>query len=140
MYRRKTYHGQYQIINADKYIGDVNNIIFRSLAERKMMVYLDKTKEVVKWSSEEIVIPYFYDVDQRWHKYYPDFYSEVVNDKGLKKYIIELKPKTETVPPKVKSKYYLEEMKTYVKNQNKWKFAEEFCSKQENLEFIIMAL
>jgi hypothetical protein len=54
----------------------------------------------------------------------------VIEEGKTKKYIIEVKPKKQTAPPKIKSrvtKSYLYEMRTYAVNQAKWKAAQEFC-------------
>jgi hypothetical protein len=57
----------------------------------------------------------------------------------LKRYIIEIKPKRQTLPPKPssrkKARTYLNEMNTYQKNLAKWTAAENFC-KDNGLEFI----
>ena len=54
----KSYKGKYKVINYKKYIGDPTTVIYRSLWERKVMVYFDQRKDIKRWSSEEIVIPY----------------------------------------------------------------------------------
>ena len=62
------------------------------------------------------------------------------SDGKLKKYVIEIKPKKQTVEPKKKSrvtKAYITEVKTYAVNQAKWKYAREFC-KDNSLEFKII--
>jgi hypothetical protein len=48
----------------------------------------------------------------------------------IKTYVIEVKPKRQTIAPKKKSrvtKSYIYECKTYAVNQAKWKAAVEFC-------------
>jgi len=70
-------------------------------------------------------------VDNRPHRYYPDFLIEVKESNGkVKKYVVEVKPKKQTLPPKKKSrvtKTYLYECRQYAVNQAKWKAASEFC-------------
>ena len=61
-----------------------------------------------------------------------DFYVEQINKEGKKeKILIEVKPKAQTKPPKrpakVKSKRYINEVKTWGVNQAKWKAAQEVC-------------
>ena len=49
---------------------------------------------------------------------------------NIKTYVVEVKPKKQTQPPKKKSrvtKSYLYELNTYAVNQAKWKAAHEFC-------------
>ena len=95
------------------------------------MVYCDKNNNILEWGSEEIALPYRSPVDGRVHKYFPDFYIKVRETNGqIKKMIIEIKPKKQTVEPKVqkkKTKGYIYEVYEYAKNQAKWKAAQEFC-------------
>ena len=135
------YKGKYQPSFPRKYKGDPTNIIFRSLWERKFMVYCDKNANVLEWASEEIAIPYVSPVDQRSHRYFPDFYMKVKETDGaIKKYVIEVKPAKQTKPPKKRKKVtqsYLYECKTYATNQAKWKAADEWC-KDKRVEFKIV--
>jgi hypothetical protein len=58
----------------------------------------------------------------------------------IKTYVIEVKPKRQTQPPKPKSrvtKGFIYEAKTYAVNQAKWKAAVEFC-KDRMVEFKII--
>lgn len=124
----------------EKYIGNVKHIIFRSLAERKFMRYLDMTDSVLKWASEEFFIPYHFPVDNKLHRYFPDFFAQIkTKNNEIKKYVIEVKPKSQTLAPKKKGKYYAEQVETYIKNQSKWTAAEKFC-KENGAEFIILAI
>ena len=46
---------------------------------------------VIKWSSEEYIIPYISPVDNRPHRYYPDFYVKVRNaDNIVEEWIVEV--------------------------------------------------
>lgn len=109
--------------------------------ERRFMKYCDTNISVLKWSSEELVIPYFSPVDRKMHRYYPDFLITVSNKDGIKKTIVvEVKPKRECKAPKKKTKItprYLQEMKTWSVNEAKWKYAKEFC-KDRGWEFKIV--
>ncbi len=126
--------GKYKVRNRDKYIGEVDNVVYRSSWERRFMVYADTNPNVVKWNSEELVIPYVSPVDNKVHRYFPDFWIEVKDDNGDTNHIvIEVKPKGQTGPPKMgktaKSKYrYLRELKTWKVNEAKWDVAREFCA------------
>ena len=58
------------------------------------MRYCDKNSNILEWGSEEIIIPYRSPLDQRIHRYFPDFYIKVRDNSGkVKKYVIEIKPK-----------------------------------------------
>ena len=115
-----------------KYKGDPNNIICRSSWERKFCHWCDLNESILEWGSEEFYIPYISPVDKRIHRYYPDFIIKVKESTGqIKTYVIEVKPKKQTVAPKIpkrKTKSWLYEAKTYAVNQAKWKAAEEFCA------------
>ena len=125
------YSGKFQPSYPRQYKGDPTNIIYRSLWERKFMVYCDLNENILEWGSEEIALPYRSPIDNRIHRYFPDFYIKVKESSGqIKKYIIEIKPKKQTIEPKVKkrkTKSYIYEVYEYAKNQAKWKAAEEFC-------------
>ena len=64
--------------NISKYIGDYTKIICRSLWERRFCKYLDSNRNIIRWSSEEVVIPYYSTVDKKTHRYFPDFYVEMM--------------------------------------------------------------
>ena len=136
-----SYKGRYRPSNPKKYKGDSSNIIYRSLWERKFMVYCDNQTKILEWGSEEIVLPYRSPIDNKVHRYYPDFYIKVRESNGkIKRYIIEIKPKKQTVEPKMKkrkTKGYIYEVYEYAKNQAEWKAAEEFC-KDRMWEFKVL--
>jgi hypothetical protein len=126
-----SYKGYYKPSYPNKYKGDPNNIVYRSLWERKFMVYCDTNENILEWGSEEIVVPYKSPVDNRYHRYFPDFYIKYKDVNGkIKKSLIEIKPFRQTQEPKVqkkKTKGYIYEVVEYAKNQAKWKAAEEWC-------------
>lgn len=126
-----TLKGKYTPKNIHKYKGNPTNIIYRSSWELKFMKYCDERPNVLEWGSEEIVIPYRSPLDNRIHRYFVDFYVKIVDSNGvISKYLIEIKPSKQTVPPKKpqrQTKSYLYEVTEYVKNQAKWKAAKEFC-------------
>ena len=135
------YSGKFQPSYPRKYKGDPTNIIYRSLWERRFMVYCDLNENILEWGSEEIALPYRSPIDNRIHRYFPDFYIKVKESSGqIKKYIIEIKPKKQTIEPQVKkrkTKSYIYEVYEYAKNQAKWKAAEEFC-KDRMWEFRVL--
>ena len=126
-----SYKGKYQPSYPKKYKGDPTNIIYRSLWERRFMIYCDTNEKILEWGSEEIIVPYRSPIDNRYHRYFPDFYIKVKESSGkIKKMIIEIKPQKQCVEPKVqkrKTKAYIYEVVEYAKNQAKWKAAEEWC-------------
>ncbi len=130
-----SYKGKYYPSFPRKYKGDPTNIIYRSLWERKFMVYCDKNQNILEWASEEIAIPYRSPIDNRVHRYFPDFYMKVRETNGkIKNYVIEVKPAKQTKPPtkpKRQTKGYIREAYEYARNQAKWKMAKEFCADRQ---------
>lgn len=128
------YSGRYKVKNIKKYKGDYNNVVYRSLWEKHVFNWCDSNPKVKRWSSEELIIPYYYDVDKRYHRYFPDILIEMES----KTILVEIKPAKETEPPKRpdKSKRYINESLTYIKNMNKWEAANEYC-KDRGWEFQI---
>jgi hypothetical protein len=135
------YTGYFKPNNPDKYVGDPNNIIYRSRWELLFMSFCDKRDDVLKWASEELYIPYRSPIDGRAHRYYPDFLI-IKRDRSGKivNALIEIKPKNQTKPP-VKQKRitrnYLYEVKRWGINDAKWKAANEYC-KDRGWEFHIL--
>ncbi len=124
-----------------KYQGDVRNIVCRSTWERKFCQYCDINESILEWGSEEFWIPYKSPVDNRTHRYFPDFIIKVKESTGqIKTYVIEVKPRKQTKAPRKKknvTKAYLHECKTYAINQAKWSAANEWC-KDRKIEFKII--
>lgn len=144
---KKFYHqGFYELKNKQKYIGDPTKVIYRSKWEFQLMAYFDTTDKIKRWSSEFIVIPY-QDSSGKIHKYFPDFYIEIIDPNYPDKFecvVVELKPKHETIPPKVPEKVtakslenYEYALKTYQKNLYKWTRAIDFCKKHQ-YKFVIV--
>ena len=105
------------------------------------MLYCDRQPSILEWGSEEIVIPYISPLDNRPHRYFPDFYIKYQTNSGeIRRDIVEVKPKRELRPPKPqtrKTKKYINSLTTFAVNQAKWKAAEEYC-KDRKLRFIFL--
>ena len=105
-----SYKGKFRPKNRKKYKGDPREIIYRSLWELKFMNYCDSSKDIINWSSEEIIIPYKSPIDNRIHRYFPDFYVKYKDHSGkvLEK-VIEVKPAKEVREPKKQkaAKYFV---------------------------------
>ena len=128
-----SYKGKFKPKNPQKYKGDANNIIYRSTWEIKVMNYLDENPNVIWWGSEELPIPYLSPVDNKMHRYFPDFIVRIRQRTGLETtMILEVKPESQTKMPtqKRKTKRYLIESVKYAVNQEKWRAADLFCKKQ----------
>jgi hypothetical protein len=132
------HQGKFKVRYPSKYLGDFNNIYYRSSWELALMVWCDTNPAVVRWSSEEVVIPYFCPTDNSWHRYFVDFY---INFKNGESYFVELKPEKYTIPPEAPKskngqakKRHINEVFTYVKNQAKWEAAKAFAE-SKNAQF-----
>jgi len=104
------------------------------------MKYLDDHPEVIWWASEELIIPYYNPIDNKKHRYFPDFVAKMKRKDGtVMTYVIEVKPEIQTKKPEQKrqTKKYIQESMTYIVNQSKWKAATEFC-KDNGWEFKII--
>ena len=129
-YGKNTLKGVFTPTNPSKYKGDASNIVYRSSWELRLMKHFDRDPSVLWWASEELVIPYISPVDNRKHRYFPDFIAKMKRKDGtVMTYVIEVKPKKQTQKPvqKRKTQRFIQEAATYAVNQMKWKAAEEFC-------------
>ena len=126
-----SYKGKYRPTHPEKYKGDLTNIIWRSLWERKFCVYCDSNTNIIEWQSEEFCIPYRSPIDNKIHRYFPDFFIKYKDTDGkIKSSLIEVKPLRQTAPPvkpNRQTKKYLSEAFEYAKNQAKWQAAREYC-------------
>lgn len=125
------YKGKFTPKFPEKYVGDPTNIIYRSSWELKFMNWCDMSSSVLRYSSEETIIPYRCPTDNRLHRYFVDFKIDVRSrDGSVKTYLVEVKPAGQTKPPVYpgkRTKRYLTEALTFMKNQAKWEAAERYC-------------
>ena len=129
--------------NPEKYVGKVNDIVSRSSWETKMFRWCDNNPSVIKWNSEDIVIPYYSAADGKMRRYHIDVYAAIkMKDGSVKQYLIEIKPHAQTIKPvmrgRKKKETYLNECYTFQVNSDKWKHAKAWAEKN-NMEFIIMS-
>lgn len=141
--RGEKYHqGRFNPQHPEKYKGDYRNIIYRSSWELKFMRYCDRNEKILEWGSEEFFIPYFDPTTNKVRRYFPDFIVKIKESSGIiKKYLIEVKPKKQTIEPKEtkgkRKKTYISEVLTYNKNIAKWRAAREWCE-DRMIEFKII--
>lgn len=122
-----SYRGRYTIKRPEKYAGDASKVVYRSLWERQAFKWCENNPKVKMWNSEEVVVPYKCTVDKKLHRYFVDL---LIQMEDKKTYLIEIKPKKETAPPKKpkrKTKRFINEQLTFIKNQDKWEAATEFA-------------
>jgi len=140
--------GFYKIIYPFKYIQPADKTMnkeilpkYRSSWELKFFKFCDSNPLIYKWSSEPFAIPYFNPVDGKMHRYFVDGYIEF---KSGDKFIVEVKPFSQTKPPvqpkrkteKAMQKFNFD-VSTFLINSAKWDAAKIFAAKN-NLKFIIL--
>ena len=114
--------GKYTPQNKEKFLSK-RSPVYRSLWERRFMLYCDKSVNILEWDSESIHIPYISPKDNRWHNYFPDFYIKYMdknNDEVTA--LIEIKP------------YF---QKKWDVNIAKWDACQKYCNEQ-NMDFKVL--
>jgi len=134
--------GKFRPSKPEKYKGDPTNIVYRSSYELKFMQYCDLTESVNEWRSEEFFIPYISPIDNKVHRYFPDFFVKYKDKNGTSRtLVVEIKPQKDlNMPeqnPKRKTKSWAYRVKTWAVNQAKWKAAKEWCADRK-YEFRIL--
>jgi len=123
----------------EKYKG-TQPILYRSSYELKYMRWCDHNPAVISWGSESVIIPYQNPLTGKVSRYFVDSNITLKTKEGnFKKYLIEIKPSVQTVPPKPtrNTKALLRRQAEYVKNRAKWEAAEQW-SKKKGYEFTIL--
>ncbi len=100
------------------------------------MQFCDIDNDILSWSSENIAIPYYDPVRQRYRRYYPDFWVKIQEQNGsINKYVIEVKPERETRPPLKRGRKTRKTLRTqqltYLTNKAKWEAAVQYCRKMK---------
>lgn len=133
--------GKFTPRHPEKYIGDVNNIIFRSSWELEAFKFFDNNVAVLEWGSEIIAIPYLKPTDSKVHRYFPDIYVKFQKKDGIvTEELIEIKPEKETRQPTTRGKSLQTqqyEAITWAINKAKWQSASKWC-KERNIKFRIL--
>ncbi len=109
-------------------------ITLRSSWEIKFVLrFIDVQENILEWKNEDIIIPYFFEIDRQWHRYFPDFWIKFKDKYGnIRESIIEIKPIKDTVLAKNKKNF-----ETFIKNKNKFDSAKLYCEKR-NIDFMIL--
>jgi len=144
--------GWYKLINLDKYLRPLDNymksfnesagaIEYKSSLELRAFRYCDANKHIARWGSESFHVKYLKPTDGKIHRYFIDLFIEFSTGD---KFIVEIKPKSETKPPRKPNKKtekalrnYQNKLMTYYINQAKWNAAKEFAN-QKDMKFIIL--
>lgn len=142
--------GWYELTNPNKFIKPIDEhmqshkngkVNYKSGLELKAIRYADFNKHIVAWSLEPFNIKYIKPTDGKKHRYYIDLFLEFNSGD---RFIVEVKSKSETIPPKKPKKNtqksqinYQRALETFAINQAKWQSAKEFA-KNNDLRFIIL--
>lgn len=134
---RNYYQGMFVPINKNKYLGDVNGIVFRSRWELLVFKFCDLDTNVVRWNSEDVIVQYICKTDGKSHRYFVDLYIEF---KSGAKALVEIKPMRDALPAKTgkgrKESTVIMEQLTYLKNMSKWEAAKKFAE-DRNMVFMV---
>ncbi len=146
-----------------KYVGDLNNIIYRSSLEYKFLLYCSYNPNITKFGSEIVHVKYLNPVanlkynkqhglsntnPRNWKlcNYWIDFWVEVQKADGtVKKILVEIKPHAETLPPKPTSdkariknrRAFIRQSKIFLENKAKWQAADKWA-KENGMEFKVV--
>lgn len=151
------YSGTYHPKNIKKYKGNINKIRYLSLWELKAFKWCDNNPHILRWSSEETIIPYRCDTDGKMHRYYMDLWIKVdtKNQNGYNEILIEVKPhkqhcykcysrepcrfglKNKSYKKRRKTKSFITEARTWTKNQSKWRATLKYA-RARNMDFLIL--
>ena len=112
----------------------IPGIKYRSSWELKFMKFISFNNNIIKANSEGMKIKYFNPITNKIANYYMDF---MIETKAGVVWLVEVKPKSQTLPPKPpknntdkSASNYEKAIKTYVINIAKWEATEKLC--QEN--------
>ena len=132
--------GLYRPKNKNKYVW-VKHPEYRSSWELHFFQWCDRNQNVLEWASEAVVVPYISPVDNRVHRYFVD--NVLILKEGSKnvKYLVEIKPFKQTIPPvfsrRKKRETLVHEQVTFEVNKVKWESAKEWADKN-GYKFIII--
>lgn len=117
------------------------SVQFKSGLELRAFQYCDANPHVVHWSCEPFNIKYIKPTDGKIHRYFIDLFIEF---SSKDKFIVEVKSKGETIPPKKPTKNtqkaimnYQKAIQTYAINSAKWAAAK-IWAEENNMRFIIL--
>lgn len=138
----KWHQNIYYVKNREKYLGIDDKVFYMSGWEYQFFCRLEENPCVLKWNANSFSIPYFF--DGSIHKYFLDVYAEVNNGGNLEKYLIEIKPDSQTRLPLMPKKRNPKAMKNFefkakefLKNQAKWVAASSYA-KANRMTFLII--
>ena len=127
------YKGTFKITKPEKYNGDPNKVIFRSLWERNAFRWCEASDKVVRWNSEDVVIPYICETDKKPHRYHIDLCIEWADGTTV---LVEIKPASQTTLEMAGKS--MGKKKQVVINMAKWEAARAYA-KQHKIRFRVVS-
>lgn len=119
--------GLFEVTNSDKYMGN-HKPRYRSGWEFTFMNFCDNNKNIIKWASESIRIPYRHPFTGKVTMYVPDFFVLYENKYGQRHAeIVEIKPKKQSL---IESKASANARAVVAVNHAKWAAANAYCKSQ----------
>jgi hypothetical protein len=121
--------GIYKPIHPEKYMGEIAT--YRSGLELRFMRFCDTNPKVLQWGSENYIIPYRHP-DGKMRRYFVDNFVKIQEGGKTTKYLIEVKPSRQTIPPSTKYKkkeHMIYEQIQYAVNRSKWDACIKYCAK-----------
>jgi len=156
--KRKSYfkQGIYSPLHPEKWIlseqslpsnqAFKNKIVYRSSWEYHFCRYCDNNSSIISVSSEPFAVEYFYSLDNKKHRYYPDFIIKVIDTQNnIVIHLIEIKPYQEVKDAingvqqraNMKPGTFKKRTFTAMKNNAKWKAARAYCE-SKGIKFTII--
>jgi hypothetical protein len=133
--KSKYTQGKYLLKHPEKYMGDPETVWYMSSWELRFHEFLDNNSSILKWTSEEIKIPYIHPLDGSMHWYFPDYFIIYKDSMGrINKELIEIKPAKQM---KIMKNARAADKITVMINHAKWEAAAKFC-KAKNITFRIL--
>lgn len=137
-------NGIYELKNPEKYKSIDKTVIYRSSLELEFCRICDSSPKIISWASEPFAIEYKHPFKKDKNNkpvinnYYPDFYVEMNEPSGIKKYIIETKPASfidipSPLAPNASAqarRNYNYKLRTIIVNRVKAKAANEYALKR----------
>jgi hypothetical protein len=111
--KRNSILGRFKPRQHHKLLNKGKAVTYRSMWERKVMLYCDRSTAVLKWGSEVVGIRYHDSTKDKWRTYYPDVlivYRDEHNRINHK--IVEIKPASQC---------------SWQINRDKWLAARQYC-------------
>ena len=126
---KKSYRtGKYTPRNPDKYVGDLNEITYRSSWELTCFQFFDSNPNILKWASEPFPIQYIKPTDRKLHKYWVDFWVKYKDRHGqIIQEILEIKPMNQ-IKLQEGRKHSNTTLATHAINMAKWAAAKQWAA------------